>query len=231
MTKFDLVIFDCDGVLVDSERLAVRTESKILSELGWPLTEAEIVERFVGGYSATYMQQEIEQHLGRTIDWDLEFEPRYLEVFERELVAVPGIVEALDEINIPVCVASSGSHEKMRFTLGMTGLLDRFDGCIFSVDQVEHGKPAPDIFLFAAGADGYITGSVCRCRGQCLWNSWRVGGGYDGLRICRGCDERRIALDRGGCRLRRHESSTGQAPGAVGISPRALRGVGLGSPA
>ncbi len=149
MTKFDLVIFDCDGVLVDSERLAVRTESKILSELGWPLTEAEIVERFVGR-SATYMQQEIEQHLGRTIDWDLEFEPRYREVFERELVAVPGIVEALDEINIPVCVASSGSHEKMRFTLGMTGLLDRFDGCIFSVDQVEHGKPAPDIFLFAA---------------------------------------------------------------------------------
>lgn len=149
MTKFDLVIFDCDGVLVDSERLAVRTESKILSGLGWPLTEDEIVERFVGR-SATYMQQEIEQHLGRTIDWDIEFEPRYREVFERELVAVPGIVEALDEINIPVCVASSGSHEKMRSTLGKTGLLDRFDGCIFSVDQVEHGKPAPDIFLFAA---------------------------------------------------------------------------------
>ena len=153
MAEFDLVIFDCDGVLVDSERLAVRTEAEILASLGWPLTEAEIVERFVGR-SAAHMQQEIEQQLGRSVAWDVEFEPRYREVFERELVPVPGIVEALSEIAAPVCVASSGSHDKMRFTLGKTGLFDRFDGRIFSVDQVEHGKPAPDIFLFAAAQMG-----------------------------------------------------------------------------
>jgi HAD superfamily hydrolase (TIGR01509 family) len=147
--RFDLVIFDCDGVLVDSERLAVRTEAEILSGLGWPLTETEIVERFVGR-TAAYMHQEIERHLGRSVDWDAEFEPRYQEVFERELVPVPGVIEALDQITTPMCVASSGSHEKMRFTLGKTGLLDHFAGRIFSVDQVEHGKPAPDIFLFAA---------------------------------------------------------------------------------
>jgi HAD superfamily hydrolase (TIGR01509 family) len=155
MRRFDLVIFDCDGVLVDSERLAVRTEAKILSDLGWPLKEADIVERFVGR-SAAYMQLEIERHLGRGIDWDAEFEPRYREVFERELVGVPGIVEALDEITFPMCVASSGSHEKMRFTLGKTGLLDRFDGRIFSADQVAQGKPAPDIFLFAADQMGAL---------------------------------------------------------------------------
>jgi len=149
MGRFDLVVFDCDGVLVDSERLAVRTEAEILSSLGWPLTEAEIVERFVGR-SAAHMRREIERHLGRTLDWDAEFEPRYREVFERELVAVPGIGEALDGITSPVCVASSGSHEKMRFTLGKTGLFDHFEGRIFSADQVAHGKPAPDIFLFAA---------------------------------------------------------------------------------
>ncbi len=153
MGHFDLVIFDCDGVLVDSERLAVRTEALILSGLGWPLTEAEIVERFVGR-SAGYMQQEIERRLGRSIDWSAEFEPRYREVFEQELVAVPGIFEALDEITSPVCVASSGSHDKMTFTLGKTGLIDRFDGRIFSVDQVAHGKPAPDVFLFAANQMG-----------------------------------------------------------------------------
>ncbi len=153
MAEFDLVIFDCDGVLVDSERLAVRTEAEILASLGWPLTEAEIVERFVGR-SAAHMQQEIEQQLGRRIDWDAEFEPRYREVFERELVPVPGIVDALDKIATPICVASSGSHDKMRFTLGKTGLFDRFDGRIFSVDQVEHGKPAPDVFLFAAAQMG-----------------------------------------------------------------------------
>jgi HAD superfamily hydrolase (TIGR01509 family) len=139
--------------LVDSERLAVRTEAEILASLGWPLTEAEIVERFVGR-SAAHMQLEIERQLGRSIDWDAEFEPRYREVFERELVPVPGIVEALGEITTPVCVASSGSHDKMRFTLGKTGLFDRFDGQIFSVDQVEHGKPAPDVFLFAAAEMG-----------------------------------------------------------------------------
>ena len=153
MADFDLIIFDCDGVLVDSERLAVRTEAEILASLGWPLTEAEIVEQFVGR-SAAHMQQEIERQLGRSIDWDAEFEPRYREVFERELVPVPGIVEALDEITTPVCVASSGSHDKMRFTLGKTGLFDRFDGRIFSVDQVARGKPAPDIFLFAAAQIG-----------------------------------------------------------------------------
>ncbi len=149
----DLVIFDCDGVLVDSERLAVRTEARILAGLGWPLTEADIVDRFVGR-SAPYMQGEIERHLGRSIDRESEFEVHYREVFERELVAVPGIVEVLDAIRTPVCVASSGSHDKMRFTLGRTGLFDRFDGRIFSADQVAHGKPAPDVFLFAADRMG-----------------------------------------------------------------------------
>ena len=153
MERFDLVIFDCDGVLVDSERLAVRTEAAILSGLGWPLSEADIVERFVGR-SAAHMQGAIEDHLGRSIDWEAEFESRYREVFERELVPVDGIIEALDRITVPVCVASSGSHDKMRFTLGRTGLLDRFDGRIFSVDDVAHGKPAPDVFVLAADRMG-----------------------------------------------------------------------------
>ena len=112
MSRFELVIFDCDGVLVDSERLAVRTEAQILAGLGWPLAERDIVERFVGR-SAAYMQQEIERHLGRSIDWDGEFESRYHQVFERELVAVPGVVEALDGIATPTCVAPPSSIATM----------------------------------------------------------------------------------------------------------------------
>jgi len=96
------------------------------------------------------MHHEIEHHLGRPIDWDTEFEPRYREVFERELTPVDGIVEALDAITVPTCVASSGSLDKMAFTLGRTGLYDRFVGRIFSADEVANGKPAPDVFLFAA---------------------------------------------------------------------------------
>jgi HAD superfamily hydrolase (TIGR01509 family) len=157
--RFDLVIFDCDGVLVDSERLAIRTEAEILSGLGWPLSESEIVERFVGR-SAAYMHEQIERHLGRSLDWDIEFERRYQEVFERELVPVFGVVEALDRIPVPTCVASSGSHEKMEFTLGITGLFERFRGRIFSADEVEHGKPSPDIFLLAARTMGV---SPMRC--------------------------------------------------------------------
>jgi HAD superfamily hydrolase (TIGR01509 family) len=157
MGRFDLVIFDCDGVLVDSERLVVRLESEIVTELGWPLAEADIVERFVGR-TAAYMQQEIESHLGRAVDWDGEFEARYQEVFERELTPVTGVVEALDRIATPTCVASSGSHDRMRFTLGITGLLARFEGRIFSAEEVPHGKPAPDIFLHAAERMGVPPG-------------------------------------------------------------------------
>jgi len=148
-----LVIFDCDGVLVDSERLTVRTESAILTRLGWPMSEVEVVERFVGR-SAGYMHAEVERHLGRPVDWDREFEAPTRAALEQDLTPVDGIVEALDAITRPTCVASSGSHDKMAFTLGRTGLFDRFAGRIFSVDEVAHGKPAPDIFLHAARGMG-----------------------------------------------------------------------------
>jgi HAD superfamily hydrolase (TIGR01509 family) len=149
MSGFGLIVFDCDGVLVDSERLAVRTEASILENLGWPLTESEIIDRFVGR-SADYMHKEIERELARSIDWEVEFEARYRQVFEQELVPVEGVVHALDQIATPACVASSGTHAKIRSSLELTGLLDRFTDRIFSVEDVEHGKPDPDLFLYAA---------------------------------------------------------------------------------
>ena len=149
------MIFDCDGVLVDTERIAVRVDVVVLARMGWPLTEAEIVERFVGRTDA-YMRAEIERQLGRPIapDWDAEYHHLYREAFEAELAPVDGIVEALERIRLPTCVASSGSHEKMRYTLGKTGLYERFVGRIFSAAEVEHGKPAPDLFLHAAAKMG-----------------------------------------------------------------------------
>ncbi len=146
-----LVIFDCDGVLVDTERIAVRIDVKVLAELGWILTEAEVVERFMGRTDA-YMTAEIEAHLGRPLPpgWEDPFHDWYRKAFEAELAPVPGIVEALDAITIPTCVASSGTHERMRFTLGLTGLYARFAGRIFGAGDVAHGKPAPDLFLHAA---------------------------------------------------------------------------------
>ena len=147
--RFDLVIFDCDGVLVDSERLAVRTEREILERLGWSLSESDIVELFVGR-TDVYMQQVIEAQLGRSVDWESEFEAKYREVFERELVAVTGVEDALDALRTASCVASNGSHEIMRLTLELTNLLHRFPGRVFSAEDVEHAKPAPDVYLHAA---------------------------------------------------------------------------------
>ncbi len=147
----ELVIFDCDGVLVDSERIAVKVDVAVLTRLGRPMTEAEVVERFMGR-TDDYMAGEIEKHLGRKLpaDWEDEFRHLYREAFEAELRPVDGIVEALDQITIATCVASSGRHEKIRYTLGLAGLYDRFGDRIFSATDVARGKPAPDLFLYAA---------------------------------------------------------------------------------
>jgi HAD superfamily hydrolase (TIGR01509 family) len=149
------VIFDCDGVLVDSEPLALRVDAMLFAELGWPLSEAEIARRFVGR-TTEYMMGELGAHIGRPVPAETEerFTAHYREVLAAELQPVPGIVEALDQITTPSCVASSGSHAKMRFTLGLTGLYERFEGRIFSASEVAHGKPAPDLFLHAAASMG-----------------------------------------------------------------------------
>jgi HAD superfamily hydrolase (TIGR01509 family) len=156
----ELVIFDCDGVLVDSERIAVRTDVLVLAKLGWVLTEAECIERFVG-LSDKSIKAAIEAHLGRCLpdDWDQEFQSLYRDAFAAELTPVPGVVEALDQITLPSCVASSSSHEKLRFTLGLTGLYERFAGRIFSAYEVARGKPAPDLFLYAASRMGVDPGA------------------------------------------------------------------------
>jgi HAD superfamily hydrolase (TIGR01509 family) len=157
----DLVIFDCDGVLIDSERIAVRIDGLVLARLGWRLSEAEVIERFVGR-SEAYMIGEIERAIGRRLEpgWDEEFGALYREAFEAELEPVDGVLEALDAIAAPTCVASSSSHERLRFTLGLTGLLERFDGRIFSADDVPNGKPAPDLFLHAAAS---LSADPARC--------------------------------------------------------------------
>ena len=147
----ELVIFDCDGVLIDSERLAVKVDVRVLGELGWPLTEPEVIERFMGR-SDREIQTAIEAHLGRKlpIPWEKHIQPLYKEAFTAELAPVAGVLEALDRITLPTCVASSGTHEHLRYTLGLTGLYERFEGRIFSADDVARGKPAPDLFLYAA---------------------------------------------------------------------------------
>lgn len=157
----ELVIFDCDGVLVDSEPIAVRTHVALGAELGWPLSEADVMNRFVGR-STTSIGEQISDRLGEETArvWDERFRRLHAEAVDEGLTAVDGIADALDgleEAGLGArhwCIASSGSHDKMRHTLGRVGLYDRFDGRIFSAHEVERGKPAPDLFLHAARQSG-----------------------------------------------------------------------------
>lgn len=160
MRHFDLIIFDCDGVLVDSERLIVKLEAQICQERGWALTEDDVIRKFVG-LSDDAMRARLSELVGEELadDWDAEYTDRYRTALAEHVEAVPGVaaaIAAIEHAGIATCVASSGSHQKMALTLGRTGLLGRFEGRIFSSTDpaVERGKPAPDLFLHAAARMG-----------------------------------------------------------------------------
>jgi HAD superfamily hydrolase (TIGR01509 family) len=147
----ELVIFDCDGVLVDSEPAAAAVLAEALREEGLAMTDEEVRRAFLG---LTFPRtiEIVEERLGRPLGAGFagRVQARTFEAFRRGLAPMPGVEEALDRLDVPYCVASSGEPEKMRLTLGLTGLLDRFDGRMFSASEVEHGKPEPDLFLHAA---------------------------------------------------------------------------------
>lgn len=153
----ELIIFDCDGVLVDSEVLAVEIDRMVLEKHGWSLTREQVIERFLG-IPMIKVQEGLEEHLGRPLgaDWIDSLEARYKESFEKELRPVPGIIEALEQLQGSRCVASSGTHERIRHSLTLCKMLGYFeDSHIFSAQDVRHGKPAPDLFLHAASSMGF----------------------------------------------------------------------------
>jgi HAD superfamily hydrolase (TIGR01509 family) len=151
----ELVIFDCDGVLVDSERIAVKVDAAVLADLGCHFTEAEIIDRFVGS-SREVFTAEVEAQLGRRLQngWWNAYERLYQDAYDVGLTAVGGIAEALEKIASPMCVASNGRHDGIQRKLQTVGLYERFKGCVFSAADVPRGKPAPDLFLHAARAMG-----------------------------------------------------------------------------
>jgi HAD superfamily hydrolase (TIGR01509 family) len=161
LTATRAVIFDCDGVLVDSEVLAAPILADTLTALGLPTT-AEDVDRDFKGRSWEHALGVIRARRDGAEPWP-ELRERYrtalFAAFDAELRAIPGVVAALDALDaaaIPYCVASSGDHERIRHGLRAAGLLERFpDDAIFSVDDVARGKPAPDLFLHAAGQMGF----------------------------------------------------------------------------
>ncbi len=147
----ELVIFDCDGVLVDSEIISCRTHADVLTRHGYPIDAEQVFQRFLGR-STRQANLEIEAELGRSLPdaYHGDLQDELFRSFDADLQAVPHIHDVLDAVLQPVCVASSGSQQRMRVSLGRARLYDHFAPNIFSASQVVHGKPAPDLFLFAA---------------------------------------------------------------------------------
>jgi HAD superfamily hydrolase (TIGR01509 family) len=153
--KLDLVIFDCDGVLVDSEVISCRAHAETLTRHGYPITEQEVLHRFLG-VSDREARLMIERELGRNLPDSVEAEIKEatLRFYSGDLKAIAGVAEAISGIDLPKCVASSGTPDKIRHGLQCAGLHELLSPHIFSATQVSRGKPAPDLFLFAAAAMG-----------------------------------------------------------------------------
>jgi beta-phosphoglucomutase-like phosphatase (HAD superfamily) len=152
--RWDLVIFDCDGVLIDSELLSIRADRECLAECGIELSVEEILERYTG-ISFAGMVADIEaRHGPLPADFADRHRGHLWPLFERELQLIPGVAAVLDSLFCRICVASSGRPERLKHALSLVGLYDRFHPHIFSAVEVARGKPAPDLFLHAVARMG-----------------------------------------------------------------------------
>ncbi len=151
----DLVIFDCDGVLVDSEALACVVHADVLTQFGYAITAEQVHDRFLGR-SAREARLEVETELGRALsdDYTVHLRAEIDRAFGAQLQPMPGIQTALSRLGHKVCVASSGTLTRIRSSLATTGLIDHFAPHLFSAADVAYGKPAPDLFLHAAAQMG-----------------------------------------------------------------------------
>jgi HAD superfamily hydrolase (TIGR01509 family) len=156
MDQFDLVIFDCDGVLVDSELIAYTIFAEMLNEIGLSLTLEEIFDICVGKSLATCLEI-IKDMFGKSVpdNFAIEFRQRTIQAFMIDLQPVQGIHDVLSQLKLSYCVASNSNYEWLQKALTKTSLLPYFLGKIFSATEVARSKPAPDVFLYAAEKMGF----------------------------------------------------------------------------
>ncbi|MFJ9345419.1 HAD family hydrolase [Streptomyces sp. NPDC101237] len=182
--RYDLVIFDNDGVLVDSEPISNRLLAAYLTELGHPTSYEDSIRDYMG--SAMHRVHDlVEARTGQRLpdDFDDVFHARVFAAFERELKPVAGVAEVLERLTadgVPYCVASSGSHERIRVGHRATGLDRWFDASrVFSSQDVGRGKPAPDLFLYAAERMGVAPGRCAVVEDSPLGVQAAVAAGMD----------------------------------------------------
>jgi HAD superfamily hydrolase (TIGR01509 family) len=147
-----LVIFDCDGVLVDSEQISIKALVMCVNELGIVRSESDFDSRTYKGAKLTVILNAIERETSSKlpVDFERKYRKKMDELFCSELKAIDGVVQALSQIIYPVCVASSGPIEKIKRSLQLTGLAHKFADNLFSSYEIKSWKPEPGIFLHAA---------------------------------------------------------------------------------
>lgn len=146
-----LLIFDCDGVLVDSELISLGLLIDHCADHGFAMDLAMACECFLGKPVSTAASEANRMHKTSIPEFDLAvFQRKILKQFEAELQPTPGIAEALEKLTLPMCVASSSNLDRIKISLRLTGLNGFFKGKLFSTDMVARGKPHPDVFLYAA---------------------------------------------------------------------------------
>jgi HAD superfamily hydrolase (TIGR01509 family) len=152
--KPDLIIFDCDGVLVDSELLSCQCLSDELSEFGISLTLAQALELFLGRSTSAVTRHYRELGQAVPVDFPVQLKSRVLTAFARALQPIPDVETVLSGLRAPYCVASSSDLDRVALSLKLTGLAPYFGDRIYTAQMVAHGKPAPDLFLYAADKMG-----------------------------------------------------------------------------
>ncbi len=160
MTK-NLIIFDCDGTLVDSEPLGNLAFSQVLTRHGYPISQEDSIRRFKGMKLADSLAMiEAETAVSMPSTFVNEFREKMSQLFNESLTLIPGALELVESVNIKFCVASNGTKEKTEESLGITGLLSNFQNSIFSAYEVGIWKPNPGLFLHVADYYG-VAPSEC----------------------------------------------------------------------
>ncbi len=155
MTSPALILFDCDGVLIDSEVISARMLIAELRGYGVEMDMAFVSRHFLGrSYPAVLAEVRSRWGVALPDSFEADYRARLLAAFERELAVMPGVVEVIGALRLPYCLATSSSPERLRHSLAVTGLAPLFDGCSFTASEVARGKPAPDLFLHAAARMG-----------------------------------------------------------------------------
>jgi len=180
MSKYKCIIFDCDGVLVDSEPLSNQVMVDLANQLGANI-DLEYAYTHFKGNSLQNCVAQITKLIGKTIPFDFEkaYRTQSYEKFKEEIKPIEGIEDIVKNLDIPFCVASSGPEHKIRLNLELTGLLPYFEGNIFSCYAINKWKPDPSVFLWAAETMGFSPNECVVVEDSPIGLEAAINGGFD----------------------------------------------------